>query len=333
MRMLTIFSALASLVLMLAGPVAAQPAGAPLPAVSVQQASVEDPGHAPIVVAIFTPPAWSSQDQAARAASGPPVPLIIISHGTGAGPISHVDTAQALAAAGFVVAAPMHPGDNFQDDSIVGRPQWMADRSRHVGRVIDFMLTAWEGRERLIPDRVGIFGFSAGATTALVSIGGEPDLGRVPGHCERRREFVCGLMAAPSPGGSGSPQWVHDRRIAAAVIAAPGLGFAFAPSGLANVRVPIQLWAGGADETVPYDTNAAVVRELVGPAVDFHRVEGAVHLSFLAPCTPQSPPQLCQDREGFDRAAFHAEFNRSVVDFFRAHLAGNAGAHVPASHR
>jgi predicted dienelactone hydrolase len=33
---------------------------------------------------------------------------------------AHADTAQALAEAGFVVVAPMHPGDNFQDDRIVG---------------------------------------------------------------------------------------------------------------------------------------------------------------------------------------------------------------------
>jgi predicted dienelactone hydrolase len=83
-----------------------------------------------------------------------------------------------------------------------------------------------------------------------------------------------------------------------------------------------QLWVGGADQTVPYDTNAAVVRAQLAPkSTDFHRVDGAVHLSFLAPCGPSSPPVICQDAPGFDRAAFHRGFNAAVVAFFKEHLA------------
>ncbi|HEV7660145.1 MAG TPA: dienelactone hydrolase [Allosphingosinicella sp.] len=318
MQLLKIVSALACLVMPVWAPLAAQapnPAAAPI---SVQQASVADPGHAPIPVAIWAP------------ANGTALPLIIISHGTGAGSISHIDTAQALAEAGFVVVAPMHPGDNFQDGSMVGRPGWFADRSRHVSQVIDFMFATWDGRARLVRDRVGIFGFSAGATTALISIGGVPDLRGVPAHCARAPEFVCSLMAPPGTRmGFGLPPLVHDYRIAAAVLAAPGLGFAFAPGGLANVRIPVQLWTGDADRTVPSETNANVVRQLLRGPVDFHRVPGAVHLSFLAPCGPESPPQICRDGEGFDRAAFHRELNRSMIEFFRRHLIDGARPRRP----
>ena len=87
----------------------------------------------------------------------------------------------------------------------------------------------------------------------------------------------------------------------------------------------MQLWVGAEDETVPYATNAAVVRRLLPQPPDFHSVEGAVHLSFLAPCTPETPPPLCQDREGFDRTAFHRVFNQAVTAFFRRHLTGSAG--------
>ncbi len=319
MKLPGIVSALAFLAMAATSSVTAHTPDPAVPPVAVQQAIADDPDHPPIPVAIWTP------------ATGPALPLIVISHGTGAGPISHIDTAQALAEAGFVVAAPMHPGDNFQDDSAVGRPEWLANRSRHVSRVVDFMFTGWEGRARLIPDRVGLFGFSAGATTALISIGGVPDLDRAAAHCARQREFVCNLMAAPPTAGAGSdaPAWVHDRRIVAAVLAAPGLGFAFAPSGLANVQVPVQLWTGTADQTVPYETNAALVRQGLAGPVDFHQVEGAGHLSFLAPCGPESPPQLCQDGAGFDRSAFHRELNQSMIEFFRSHLTGGAAAQEP----
>ena len=111
------------------------------PAIAVAQANVDDSGRPSIPVVIWTP------------AAGTRLPLIVISHGTGAGPLSHHDTAQALAEAGFVVVAPMHPGDNYQDDSAVGRPQWIAGRAQHVSRVIDFMLTRWEGHDRLVAQR------------------------------------------------------------------------------------------------------------------------------------------------------------------------------------
>ncbi len=308
MKLVKAVSGLACLIMPLAAPLAAQ---VPAAQVSLQQAMVEDPGHAPIPVAIWSPPTGSA------------LPLVIISHGTGAGPTSHVDTARALAEAGFVVVAPMHPGDNFQDESDVGRPQWMVNRARHVGKVIDFMFAQWQGRARLVPNRVGIFGFSAGATTALIAIGGVPDLASVPAYCSRSPEFVCNIMAPPAAGTDGNTaQWTHDRRIAAAVIAAPGLGFAFTPAGLADVRVPVQPWSGSADRTVPDATNGAVVRQGLQRPVDFHNVPGAIHLSFLAPCGPDSPPQICQDAEGFDRAAFHRSFNQALTAFFRKHLGG-----------
>jgi predicted dienelactone hydrolase len=234
---------------------------------------------------------------------------------------SHLDTAQALAEAGFIVVAPTHPGDNFQDDAIVGHTSWFVDRSRHIAKVIDYMFGQWAGHARLGSASVGMFGFSAGGTTALISIGGVPDLSRIGRHCAQQPEFVCGILSlSDNQADEQSPEWSQDRRIAAAVIAAPGLGFAFDPIGLAHVQVPVQLWSGTEDEAVPYATNAGVVRGLLPHAPDFHSVEGAAHLSFLAPCTPQTPPPLCQDPPGFDRVRFHQDFNQALIAFFSRHL-------------
>jgi predicted dienelactone hydrolase len=274
--------------------------------VAVQQATADDPGHASIPLVIWAP------------VTGTNLPLVVISHGTGAGPLSHVDTAQALAAAGFVVVAPMHPGDNFQDQSIVGRPAWFTDRSRQITKTVDYMLGQWSGRDRIAPKGIGIFGFSAGATTALIAIGGQPDLGLVTKHCATAPEFVCKIMA-PSDA-DVKPQFTHDARITAAVIAAPGLGFAFAPNGLKDVKAPVQLWSGDADDTVPYVSNTGIVRQLLPHAHDFHNVPDGVHLSFLAPCTVETPPFLCEDKAGFDRSAFHAKLNHTIIEFFRAKL-------------
>jgi predicted dienelactone hydrolase len=302
MKWITLLSAFACMLLVTDASTNAAEVGE----VMVEQVNVEDLGHSPIPVAIWAP------------ATGNGLSLVIISHGTGGGMASHLDTAQALAEAGFVVVAPTHPGDNFQDDAIVGRTDWFVDRSRHVTKVIDYMFGEWDGRGRLGPASVGIFGFSAGGTTALISIGGVPDLSLAMPHCERQAEFICSILR-PS-GEEPSPVWSHDPRLVAAVVAAPGLGFAFDAPGLADVHAPVQLWGGSEDETVPYATNAGIIRGLLPQAPDFHSVEGASHLSFLAPCTPQTPPTLCQDPPGFDRARFHQNFNQALIEFFSAHL-------------
>jgi predicted dienelactone hydrolase len=50
----------------------------------------------------------------------------------------------------------------------------------------------------------------------------------------------------------------------------------------------------------------------------------AGHFSFLAPCTAElaaAIPRICTDTPaGFDRAAFHREFNAAVVTYFREQL-------------
>jgi hypothetical protein len=54
----------------------------------------------------------------------------------------------------------------------------------------------------------------------------------------------------------------------------------------------------------------------------------AGHFAFLPPCSSQfaaDQPRFCTDPTGFDRAAFHHDFNASVARFFRNHLAGDGG--------
>lgn len=299
--------------------------------VGFQQAMIADPGRAPIPVSIWYPTdaklgfvllGFTGQRVASGGrVTGADLPLVVISHGTGGGAMSHIDTAMALAEAGFVVAAPTHPGDNFQDDSAVGTTGWLVNRSRDLSRVTDFMIGRWDGHSGLDPRRIGVFGFSAGATTALIAAGGTPDLGRIAPQCAEHPEFVCQLRKAGTTFASPPPSdWTHEPRFAAAVIAAPGLGFTFEPDGLSKVRLPVQLWSGAADASAPYATNAGTVRRLLPIAPEFHSVAGASHYAFLAPCGLIGPPVICRDAAGFDRDAFHESFNAAVVGFFKAHL-------------
>lgn len=254
------------------------------------------------------------------AIAGDSLPLVVLSHGNGGGPQSHADLAMALASAGYVVAAPMHLGDNFADASGVGSATLFHDRAGQLRATVDHLLSTWPGHEHLDPSRIGAFGFSAGGFTVLTAVGAQPDLGRLATSCAATREFACDVLrAAGSPLVDAAPvlePFAPDPRIRAAVVAAPGLGFLMDSTSLAGVRVPVQLWSGEADDRVPGATNAARIREGLGDAVDFHSVPGAGHFSFLVPCGLVRPPGVCEDAEGFDREAFHARMNPSVVAFF-----------------
>ena len=292
--------------------------------VGFQVVAVPDPQEPDLQVGIWYPTTATPQQQrlglivqnVARngPVTGEQLPLVVISHGNQGAMASHADTAMALAGAGFVVAAPVHTGDNFADQSAVGGPKWFADRSRHIATTIDYMLKSWAGYAQIDASRIGIFGFSAGGTTALISIGGELDFTRLQERCATAPEFACTLWkSAPS-----AAPLVHDVRIKAAVIAAPGYGFAFAPNALKNVTVPVQLWNGDADHNVPLATNAMPISVVLGSKAEFHVVPNARHFSFIVPCNVDA--EICVDPKGFDRKAFHARFNAALVAFFDAKL-------------
>jgi len=254
--------------------------------------------------------------------TGHKLPLIVISHGNGGSYAGHYDTALALARAGFVVAALTHPGDNWHDQThatdVAGRP-------KQLSQLVTYMLGQWSGRAAIDGDRVGAFGFSAGGFTVLAAAGARPDLRRIGPHCAAHPDFFdCSLIATHPITASAIPtDWSADRRLKAIAVAAPALGFAFDRAGLAGVTIPVQLWRATEDQILPHPFYAEAVAAALPSPPDYHLVPNAGHFDFLAPCSAAMKEQLaylCQSAPGFDRTAFHAEFDAAVVGFFRKTL-------------
>lgn len=263
------------------------------------------------------------------APTGTRLPLIVLSHGNGGWMGGHADTALALAEAGFVAVAPTHPGINGRD-AAAPPSHWMIARPQDVRVVIDFMMTDWDHAAVLSQPDVGVFGFSAGAYTALVVAGAVPDTGLMATHCATRpQEYVCriGLVAEATHGlpADAATAPAYDRRIKAISIAAPAFGFSFGRSGLEKIRTPVQIFAGTEDHLVPHDTNAAPLIANLPTEPQVELVNGAGHAAFLVPCDPaleKTNPaiwqEICVDPPAFDRAAFHVDMNARIVEFFRA---------------
>lgn len=310
-------------------------------AVGFQHVVAPDPDGAPLEVGIWYPSTATpavlptrtvTQTVAADApVDGEALPLIVISHGTGGSYLGHYDTAIALAEAGFVVAAVTHTGDNYADQS---RSLFILERPRHISRVIDYMLSGWSGHARIDAQKIGMYGFSAGGFTTLVSIGGQPDMAKIAPFCEAHAtDFACqliarnrGVVASTAAAAAPARDGAKDGRIKAAVVAAPAIGFTFSPDGLRDVTMPVQLWRAEDDAILPHPSYAEAVRLALPRPPEYHVVPGAGHFDFLAPCNQALAarvPEICSIAAGFDRRAFHANMNQAVVEFFRRTL--NAG--------
>jgi predicted dienelactone hydrolase len=298
--------------------------------VGFETASAPVPGDKPLAVTIWypadaperaTPLALYTQSVAPGATPlGRGHPLVVISHGTGGSNTDHYDTARSLAAAGFVVAAVTHTGDTRGDRS---RSMRITERPAELSRVIDYMTRDWRGHDTVDGGKVGAFGFSSGGFTVLGAIGGEPDMAGTARHCaEHPHFFDCGLLRQLGGAAATLPTApvAHDPRIKSAVVAAPALGFTFAPDGLSKVTIPVQLWRAEWDTVLPQPYYAEVVHGLL-PKAEYHVVPGAEHFDFMAPCSEalaKAAASICVDN--IDRAAFHRTFNAAVVRFFEKTL-------------
>ena len=161
--------------------------------------------------------------------------------------------------------------------------------------------------------RIGFFGFSRGGYTGLVLIGANPDWARAAAICQGSS---VGLCAQAKRKEYPTQPLVHDARIKVAVLADP-LAIFFTADSLATIQVPVQLWASerGGDGVLPHDV--ASVDKYLRVEHEYHVVPNAGHFAFLTPCPPELAtqlPEICKDAPGFDRAAFHRQFDAEVLE-------------------
>ena len=235
-----------------------------------------------------------------------PLPLVLISHGTGGSPLTHRLLAHALARQGFVVGLPRHHANHRDDNSWHNTPDNLVARPRHLSLAIDGLLAEFGAALR--PDWVALIGHSLGGYTGLALAGGRPG-------------------SLPHEHADGTPQRipvVPDARVRALVLLAPATVWYRAAAALRNVRVPILLLMGEKDEWTP-DFHAQIVLQGVvdRQQVQHHVIENAGHYSFLSPFPPERtdpafPPS--QDPPGFDRAQFQPALQAEILAFLSQQL-------------
>lgn len=324
-----VVTAAAALLLFLAGPAHAQHAG---------YRTITVAGDTPMTVALFYPTAVAERTvpmgpwqpvvaPGAPASDAPLKGLILLSHGTGGTELNHHDLGTRLARDGYLVAAVRHPGDNWQDRSLVTSGRYFSERPLQLSRVLDALLASPEWGARIPADRIGAVGHSAGGYSVLALAGAQAEPQRAARHCQTVQDDpgFCALAKGPagSPPAASLPAAlmervsVPDRRIHAVVVLAP-MAVVFTPESLAAITVPVRVLVAEKDVVLNSRYHGDVVAANVRGAQS-STVAGAGHFAFMAQSTvslPSAAGDAAANPEGFDRVAFLVELENQVAGFF-----------------
>ena len=295
---------------------------------------------APITVALYYPTTTAPRriamgpftlDVAMRGEpAGQVKALLLLSHGTGGSELGHSVLAEALARNGYLVAALRHPGDNWQDRSLLEKSpeRFFTERPRQASRVIDAILADPRWKDRIVADargpRVGAIGHSAGGYTVLALAGAEPDLTRISEHCRTEASadpIFCGMRrstaTSPPPPTVALP--LRDPRVRAIVAMAP-LGVPLTDESLRGVQPATMVYEAELDRfLVPRFHVEWIARNL--PNAHLHRVPNAWHFAFMDEPSMPIPTEdgdAAANPPGFDRPAFLAQLGAEVTAFFDA---------------
>ena len=223
-------------------------------------------------------------------------PLVIISHGSGGNRLGYLSIAQKLAESGYIVAMPEHFGNHKDDNFLEGSTRNLQLRPRHISLCIDEVGLNGILDGTVQSDKVAVIGHSMGGYTGLAMARGR----------------AWNNLGKPVP-------VIPEKRVQALVLLAPATDW-FAPDkSLANVDIPVLAYMAEHDEFTPPENINKVLDQIPDQTkVERHIIENANHFSFLSPfpdamISPEFPPS--QDRDGFDRAAFHRRLSVEIQAF------------------
>ena len=259
-------------------------------------------------------------------------PMILISHGAGGNAGQFGWIASALAASGYVVVLPNHPGTTSRNASAEAAVRvW--ERPADISAVIDEIEANPQTYPYIDTSRIAALGFSAGGYTAMALAGARVNVAALQSFCDEGDHGMsdCAFLAR---GGvdlwemdlSRAAQNLRDARIKMAVIIDPGLVETLTPESLLQIDIPMLILNLGQEDTIPAGVYARQAAGLIAGA-RYEIVQDATHFSFLAECKAKGAAilanegeldRLCDDAGGRGRSAIHSELLQRITRYFAA---------------
>jgi predicted dienelactone hydrolase len=245
--------------------------------------------------------------------------------------------AAAFARDGYIVAAVNHHGNSAPASTFDPRGfvLWW-ERTSDLSVLIDRMLADPTFGQSIDTSRIVAAGISLGGFTMASLAGGRVDLDAFnffcasPGRdatCVAPRDFSrapelfsqilqTDAAARASLASAGASRL--DARVKAVVPMAPGMVQAFTPASLREIRMPMLVIVGRADQMGSPRLNANFLAATV-PGARLLTLQGANHFVFINPCTENGKrsTELCTDGAGTDRVELQRRIIGEMREFFR----------------
>ncbi|KAA1175479.1 hypothetical protein FP026_28740 [Rhizobium tropici] len=305
-------------------------------------------GHRPLAWSMWYPadddaieiassPSWFKQKPVApnvpMKKSSDPLPLVLLSHGSGGLAIGLEWLGHRLAQAGFVALGIDHHGHTGSEPYRAEGFLCLWERAADLTA----LLNANDWREVLggaVEDQAHVAGFSAGAHTAMLFVGAriaysqfEPDNPQ-KSPIRGPREFPDLADHIPSllQDSRFLESWnrrrgnFRDERVKAALAIAPGRSvLGFAKESLEEITAPVQIIGGDADIIAPAHECCTWLHENVRSSSLEIMGGGVGHYTFLPEATPQglkASPAVFTDIAGLVRENVHNHVAQMAIAFF-----------------
>ncbi|KAB7896450.1 prolyl oligopeptidase family serine peptidase [Rouxiella sp. S1S-2] len=264
-------------------------------------------------------------------------PLLVISHGYNGNWRNLSWIAVAMAAEGYIVAAPDHPGTTtFDQNPIDAKKLWR--RPHDISRVIDFVIDSPALFGATDKGRIAALGHSLGGWTVMSLAGARFKPSLFIHDCQNHsKRGDCQLTEKLGINETLSQEKIssnnRDVRIRAVVSLDLGLAPGFTPASLNAINIPVLILAAQEDtlaELPAGQESGYLAAEMNPNRRQYEIVEGATHFSFMQLCKPgaenilneESPGDdvVCQDGPLAKRANIHQKLVRKISAFLNSTL-------------
>ena len=231
--------------------------------------------------------------------------LVVISHGLWDEPGSFEGWGRLLAANGYAVLLPSHPGSyaDQQKDLLSGAAappssEELRFRPMDVSALLDGVEAGnLLSGQQISVDDVAVVGHSWGATAALQLSGLQTTSRKLKTRCQDPRDpdrnlswvLQCSWLSGADQGSLADP------RVKAAVVVSPPMRLLFDETSGPSLQAKVLLVSGTNDWVVPSDPEAVVPLKGGNPLANGHRLvlaAGGSHFNLWAPADQKEPPIL-----------------------------------------
>ncbi|MCR4666667.1 MAG: dienelactone hydrolase family protein [Desulfovibrio sp.] len=257
-------------------------------------------------------------------------PLLILSHPSPGTRFSYHDTCAALAQNGYVVCAPTHPKDCMDNMQQLFTWEQLSSRAEDVKKIIELIPKEQELGPIIDLKRIGLIGFGAGGTMAMLLGGAMPDCVSWPDYCPKagKNDIYCNPWSREKINNICIEfplrKSLRNPDVKAIVAISPGFGMLFSAFSFTDFRTPLLIISAEKDTLNNRDFHADVFSGFLRERCKTAVITGADQGSLMAPC-PESLANelsdLCRSVSLRERKRIHKRLWQELLAFFGKELA------------